>query len=81
MFLQHFEVTEEEAKGHQIIAAKVNSIYIEFLEQMFGIPQNSGYRCIVSGSTAMGTNIKGSDIVICALLPPEMSVKAFYGDL
>lgn len=77
---QHYEVTEEEAMGHQIMAAKVNSMYLEFLEQTFGIPQNSGYRCIVSGSTAMGTNVKGSDIDICALLPPEMSVKDFYGD-
>lgn len=33
----------------------------------------------MSGSTGLGTNFRGSDIDLCALLPSQMSQKVFYG--
>lgn len=70
---------EEVEDGALFIAAKTNEIHQNFLQEEYGIAPNSEFRLLVSGSTALGTNVRGSDIDLCALLPSQMTQRVFYG--
>lgn len=77
--LEKYIETNNTRRQKNIQIREINNCFQDFLQQKW-LLKNDGWRGIISGSYAIGTNLPGSDVDLVLLCPPEFDRNIFFGE-